>query len=76
MVSSTHDQLIENPDTNTVYTRDADTGWQTIGTLRYDSRNEYFTPFLRPEYEVSENSTGIWETGVRLLVPATGSLDD
>ena len=68
---------VVDPDADTADTGDADTGWQTIGTVGYtqstnDGPGGDFTSFLRHQFEVSDSGAGILATGVRLLVPRTG----
>ena len=66
------------PDAATEETGDAATGWQTIGTLDYQSSDDRepdgeFTSYFRHRYEIAAaGGGGILATGFRLLVPATG----
>lgn len=66
------------PDAAITDTGDAATGWQTIGTLNYNSNDdtvlgESFTAYYRHEFEIAQGTSGIQATGFRLLVPGTGS---
>ena len=66
-----------DPDADTADTGDADSGWETMGTVGYnqstnDGPEGDFTSFLRHQFEVSDSGVGILATGVRLLVPRTG----
>jgi len=68
---------IGSPGGGTPDTGDANTGWQTIGTLDYVANVDTvigggFTSYFRHEYAVAQGGNPIEATGLRILVPATG----
>ncbi len=68
---------LASPGGGTPDTGDASTGWQTIGTLNYQSSDDTvlggeFTSYFRHQFAVSQGGNPIEATGLRFLVPATG----
>lgn len=68
---------IDFPETATG-TGDADTGWQTIGSIEYlpGAENAFFSSFLRHRFEVSENGDPIPATAIRILAPNVNTAID
>lgn len=64
--------LVADPDESTQDTGDASTGWQTLGTLTYQTATDEFTPHLRHEFEIGRENGALVATGIRLLVPFNG----
>jgi len=67
---------VPSPDTNTVDTGDAATGWQTFGTVQYtaDAADGSFISYLRHRFEVDQAGSPISATGLRIKV-ANGLTD-
>jgi hypothetical protein len=63
---------VPTPGTDTVVTGDPTTGWATIGTLNFQRAGTGL--FTSPSRRHRFTFTPVQATGVRLLVPATGSL--
>lgn len=63
---------LESPNANVSTTENADTGWQTLGSVTYRGGQDEYSPFLRHEFSVGEGERGVVATGVRILVPANG----
>ena len=68
---------VADPSASTPNTGQAATGWQTIGTLNYQSSDDLipgggFTSYLRHEFEIAAGGQPVLATGIRILVPNTG----
>lgn len=61
---------VASPGTGTTYTGAADTGWETIGTLNYQSAGTGL--FTAPSRRHQFTFTPVEATGIRLLVPGSG----
>ncbi len=69
------------PDLTTLITEIITSGWKTIGTINYVSRDDDvvgggFTEYLRHEYQLSFNGQAISATGFRIDTPVAAAIDE